>query len=315
MRPERDWIEGNCIYMGHVNCARLETDGNRDKYLTAQLTRTTVNECENLVCPSWVSRERSTTEVVNQTIENDRKMKDFPLSDRMNASMQDASDWMCGWTMIRRNRFYDIRWLDTNAKVSFLTWIGLTLIWRLLHPLVGTFDWSRSRMHVRRRRSVGCAWTAHVTARHCDRRRRQALQSIVDVFIVMISILRRLVDGQKAAWSSVVAWTRSRTLQKWSRLRRSSVVFMSSPVWTRLMENMMRIVDRLWRSVGLAQKLSRIRRLMMVVGRVPSSCRRRSRVRKIRAAAVILLIHGERMIVVRHHSLITNSLAQRLITF
>lgn len=150
-----------------------------------------------------------------------------------------------------------------------------------------------------RGRSVGCTWTAHVAARNGDRWRWHALKAVVDVFVVLC----RLVDGQEAGRASDPIVRRA--LKQRSALWRSRIILVAGPIGARLVEHVMRMVHGLWRSVSIAQKLRRVRRLVIIIRRVPGGCRGRGRVGQVRAAAVVLLVHRERVVVVRHHSSIT----------
>ena len=205
------------------------------------------------------------------------------------------------------------RWIlsfDTNTRTTkqktqrdeiFLTWIGLTLIWWFFHPLVGAFDGCWSWMKLWRWRSIRCTWTAHVTARHGDGWRWQTLKSVVDVFIVVavvIAVLRRLIDGQKSSGSDVIAGS----LQQRSSLWWCSVILVTSPIGTRLMKHMVWIVNGLWGSISVAKELSRVWRLVVIVGRVPGCCWLRRWIWQVGTTSMVLLVHRERVVVVRHHN-------------
>lgn len=155
---------------------------------------------------------------------------------------------------------------------------------------------------MRRGRAVGRSRTAHVTSGDGDGWRGHALEAVVDVLAVAAAVLSGLVDGQEAGGSSETVVTRSGSLQqrpwRWAR-----IVVVSGPVGARLVKHVL-VVSGLRRSVGIAEILSRVRGLMRIVRRVPGGGRRRGGVGHAGARAV-LLVHRERVVVVRHHSSIT----------
>lgn len=171
------------------------------------------------------------------------------------------------------------------------TWIGLWLVRLLLHPLEGAFHRRRSGGNLRRGRSVRGSRAGHIATGNGNRRRRYAVQGIGTVFTGVVVIV---VVGTRCRLSQMQT-SGTCPMGKQRRLGRRGEIFVPAPVRTGLVEYVgMWVIHGLGGGLSVADEL-RMRRLMLVVSRIPS---RWCRIRQI--AAMVLRVHSK-VIVVGHH--------------